>query len=548
MWRASLESRAAGKVSVLACVETVFAVALYWWIAIRWDTHWHLVTSVFVAPLLLLRSPESVAAGVRWFMKDWFGFELYEQWPKAKRWVWIAVMAIASFSFAHWLVGIAGLDERAQWGLFWSAALISMTTIAIAGAITSAIAGAVVVGPVADVIAAEGVGAITVSIAAVGAVAVAGAIAIIGAVAGAAAVGVAFVLAVRVRNHKRTAFGGTVAGAAVRGYGAAAGLALRAFLFRIAATLRFAPLGVTHIPSNWRENNLLTDILIPAELLPGIRAKRKRFALDGAFAHFQKREIGNRVYWVVLVPFLFLPAFLYRLNIKATAWFWWPLAFLLRPVKQPTVAEDQKEALCWPWTNPFQKLLFVGISLLSMAVLFVRHVDPVRWSRLSKVEGVWTPVKALLALDWSHFPPWHWAIFVSAVCGIGMLALAGGAVSCSVNKKWPPPGLGRKVKVMAGFRRVRSLATVALLLFSLGALFIAHTPWHAHVPLPVSWYGAMKKFYRVADPVKGAQAHPARELRAESVSDTIRHLHWFTKHRRERHRTSDGESVEHWTL
>ena len=211
----------------------------------------------------------------------------------------------------------------------------------------------------------------------------------------------------------------------------------------------------------------------------------------------------------IMIPFLFLPAFLYRLNIKATAWFWWPLAFLLRPVKQPTVEGDQKQALCWPWTNPFQKLLFVVISLLAMTVLFVRHVDPVRWSRLSKVEGVWTPVKALLALDWSHFPPWHWAIFVSAACGLAMLALAGGAVSCAANKKWPPPGLGWKVKTMEALVRVRSLATVALLLFSLGALFIAHTPWHAHVPLPTSWYSAMKKFYRVADPVEGAQANPA---------------------------------------
>ena len=78
VWRATLDSRAAGKVSVLACVETVFAVALNWWIAIRWDTHWHLVSSVFIAPLLLLRSPESIAAGVRWFLKDWFGFGSYE--------------------------------------------------------------------------------------------------------------------------------------------------------------------------------------------------------------------------------------------------------------------------------------------------------------------------------------------------------------------------------------------------------------------------------------------------------------------------------------
>src|SRR6185436_9213931 len=80
VWRASIASRAAGKVSVLACAETLFAVVLYWWIAIRWGTHVHLLTSVFIAPLLLLRSPESIEMGVRWFQKDWFGFKKYESW------------------------------------------------------------------------------------------------------------------------------------------------------------------------------------------------------------------------------------------------------------------------------------------------------------------------------------------------------------------------------------------------------------------------------------------------------------------------------------
>ncbi|MFN0067837.1 MAG: hypothetical protein ACKVYV_09395, partial [Limisphaerales bacterium] len=47
VWYATLASRAAGQVSVLACAETLFAVLLYWWIAIRYETHWHLVSSVF---------------------------------------------------------------------------------------------------------------------------------------------------------------------------------------------------------------------------------------------------------------------------------------------------------------------------------------------------------------------------------------------------------------------------------------------------------------------------------------------------------------------
>ncbi len=485
VWRASLESRAAGKVSVLACVETVLAVVLYWWIAIRWDTHWHLVTSVFVAPLLLLRSPESIAAGVRWFMRDWFGFESYKTWPKAKQRASIAsvstISVVTAFYFARWFSGIVMMEAKSGWGLFCCSVLI----VSVTGLVAAANLFAVALGRGATD---------TLMIVALKAACFAS---LLGALVAAFVVGAQSGVA-------ETIFGliavVVIICVGVLTVSPSAGFSLRALFSRICATVRFIPHGLCHLPSNWRENNLITDVCIPAELLPNIRRESVTFALDGFIVICWNRNAFIRPLMLLLIPILFLPAFLYRLNIKATAWFWWPLAFLLRPVKQPTVEGDQKEALCWPWTNPFQKLLFVGISLLAMAVLFARHVDPVRWSRLSKVEGVWTPVKALLALDWSHFPPWHWAIFVSAVCGLGMLALAGGAVSCAANKKWPPPGLGWKVKAMEALVRVRSLATVALLLFSLGALFIAHTPWHAHVPLPKSWYSAMKKFYRVSEP------------------------------------------------
>ncbi len=55
------------RLSILAIVETILAVVVYWAIAWIWDTHIHLLTSIIVAPLLLLRSPESTNKGVKWF-------------------------------------------------------------------------------------------------------------------------------------------------------------------------------------------------------------------------------------------------------------------------------------------------------------------------------------------------------------------------------------------------------------------------------------------------------------------------------------------------
>ncbi|OSM02550.1 hypothetical protein MAIT1_02714 [Magnetofaba australis IT-1] len=52
-------------------LETLLAVCAYWGIAWYWDTHIHLIVSICVAPLLLLRSEESVKLGAKWFVDYW---------------------------------------------------------------------------------------------------------------------------------------------------------------------------------------------------------------------------------------------------------------------------------------------------------------------------------------------------------------------------------------------------------------------------------------------------------------------------------------------
>jgi hypothetical protein len=241
VWHSTRETRAAGRVSVLACVETLFAVALYWWIAFRYDTHWHLVSSVFIAPLLLLRSPESMKLGVQWFLKDWFGFGSYKQWPRRKKLSLISVMALSSgvptYFLAHWLSHrwLPGLEG---WPLFgWAAAIGALSLV-----VAVAVAGAVV-GELATAVAVVGMAAVAV------------------AVTGAGAFAGAFLLAF-----------------AYMGMGP--GFAMRALYFRTTATLRFLPAGVRRLPENWRENNFLTDSFLPAELMPGIRDSNKAFCLD----------------------------------------------------------------------------------------------------------------------------------------------------------------------------------------------------------------------------------------------------------------------------
>src|SRR5262249_37668689 len=52
-----------------AILETVIAVPLYWWIALHTGVVLPLLVSVAVAPMVLLRSDQSVELGLKWFRR-----------------------------------------------------------------------------------------------------------------------------------------------------------------------------------------------------------------------------------------------------------------------------------------------------------------------------------------------------------------------------------------------------------------------------------------------------------------------------------------------
>ncbi len=66
-WYSTVESAENLEVSVLAAVESMCAVTLSLWLAWHCQTYTHLVGAIVIAPLLLLRTEESVELGLRWF-------------------------------------------------------------------------------------------------------------------------------------------------------------------------------------------------------------------------------------------------------------------------------------------------------------------------------------------------------------------------------------------------------------------------------------------------------------------------------------------------
>nr|VFK39554.1 MAG: hypothetical protein BECKSD772F_GA0070984_104312 [Candidatus Kentron sp. SD]VFK44747.1 MAG: hypothetical protein BECKSD772E_GA0070983_10438 [Candidatus Kentron sp. SD]VFK80384.1 MAG: hypothetical protein BECKSD772D_GA0070982_11091 [Candidatus Kentron sp. SD] len=70
-WTSTPKSVENNEPTWLALFETALAVVLYWGVAWWFDTHVHLLVSICMAPWLLLRSPESIEKGVRWFLAYW---------------------------------------------------------------------------------------------------------------------------------------------------------------------------------------------------------------------------------------------------------------------------------------------------------------------------------------------------------------------------------------------------------------------------------------------------------------------------------------------
>ena len=511
VWRATVRSRAAGKVSVLAWVETLLAVALYWWMAINWGTHWPLLGSVFLAPLLLLRSPESVKLCMRWFLQDGYGVKEFKDWPKGRRRWCVAgavVLGCAAFGVeCLWLTGLwnfrvldlphlRGMSGHGHTSYDLPGMFVDAMAVALAMAVGMAFAVALLGAGVGSAVAAK-------------TAACAGWL--LRAVVVAAVVLSAFVLAFRHAvmdagpNPVLPALGAAVTGSvpvvfaaavvlAGAVLGTALGLSLRAGVCRVAATLRCLPQGVRRLAWNWHESTFCVDSCVTAELLPGLRPECEALSLQGLVGRTAQ---GHRrgVRWV-LAPGLavlgFLAALVCRMQIKAACWFWWPLAYLLKPaLRHADRMEAQQQALCWPWEERGQRLLILVAALVPAVGVCALLMDEFGgyglWESFKNAEAGSAPValQLVLGMQWRHVPPWHWALLLMQICGLGMLWIADGACGHKARGTWTAyakAGMRRHYWRLRRLFRVRQWATVAFLLFGLGLCLVSFPELREWVP------------------------------------------------------------------
>jgi hypothetical protein len=122
VWRSTEESRAAGQASVLAVFETLVCVALYWVLLLWFGVTWHHWMILIATPLVLLRSEQSVALGVKWFNALWIEHNSVPL--RSYKGVGIAAVCFVVAGLAGWFLAANWIVGATGWVFFAKAMVI----------------------------------------------------------------------------------------------------------------------------------------------------------------------------------------------------------------------------------------------------------------------------------------------------------------------------------------------------------------------------------------------------------------------------------------
>jgi hypothetical protein len=322
--------------SVSAIIETVLAVLAYWWIAVHFETYLPLLMSAAIAPLVLLRSDQSVSLGLRWFAawetRIWSDHQSYNQLVPKERWRVKALVVSAAFlaGMTTYLLAQKFLGHNEGWSAFGYGFVIGWAAATLGAAVAVMVAG-VVTGPVPGAepgaLAMAGPGAMVAALAT-------GILALVNAKAG--VVAIVAMLAVAAQIALTIAIPVRSTGRAIRILlwfsplvvpGVTLGVFVVSLIVRLGATMRYILLGLRNLPRNFRRLVLCTSPLQTPELVPDLRPGGTSIALEHLWLRFQAERRSNDVvkrmvayiFYPLTTPFWFFTGWLYRVTLKSTA-------------------------------------------------------------------------------------------------------------------------------------------------------------------------------------------------------------------------------------
>lgn len=408
------ESIEAEKVSLLAVAEVIFSVAAYWWIAWYFDTYAHLLVSVLVAPIVLLRSGESAALGLKMFVTYLNQRDITMRSTKG----FLRVLSTITVAGATgWLAADWYLVGHEGWSLFGRTILF----LCFALNLGFAVAG-VEISDVRRLVEGEAISLVGTALV----VAVAAAVAVMAADAPLYAMAVVVqtismamllvVVTVTAERATLTAIMTLVILLVVPGLGV--GILFRSIVVRVIASLLHIHNGVGAFPKNWRRTLFHIDVLRAPELIPGLGKIKPEYSFSGIV---EKQILGGDYEFATRIGIAFLgfitfvPSLLYRYSVKSTCWLYLPLIYVAHLPKR---MRDINGKLVWIRSSPAKliEVIRLFIAAVTLAVAAAALVDATALRVILSAAGE-TPVSIfslLVVLDFSEIRPWQYFTLPSA--------------------------------------------------------------------------------------------------------------------------------------
>lgn len=359
VWRSTPESVQSRRVSVLACLEVVGSVAIYWWIAWQYETVLHLLLSVFIVPAVLLRSNSSVETS----KYLWIGassikkVHLYVTFP-------LALMAILSVILK---LGSVRLSTILLLSILVAASYYSILVLKPRkGALK------MYYDPLAKILfymsLMTGVPAFL----------------IYGVILSQA---LGFLLILLILN---------VAMALPFGFF----IWMKSIIVRAIANLIHVKEGVLEISKNWYRLSFSTDLFVQPELFPGIEDIDEENTLDSWLndAHGGPRN------WMLLVPLAawLVPVTLYRYSFKATCWFYLPMLYAIR-VPGRLRGLDGRKLLLRAFNRDLLEWSRFAMAVAALGIAGMAIVEPRLVQKLFQMRDLdvpITPYHYFFVIDW----------------------------------------------------------------------------------------------------------------------------------------------------
>ncbi|MBF0455552.1 MAG: hypothetical protein HQL72_12150 [Magnetococcales bacterium] len=444
-WISTPESVENGEPTVLAIIETVLAVTLYWWLAWAFDTHIHLLASIIVAPFLLLRSPESIKRGLEWFVG--YMYDEKEISPLRTPITFFGVVLFA-FSIAYLCTEMVSnnfLSTWSSWSSFGHDILIGFFALMVEFMVAFAILGERAK-KMPFVVALLIVGIFGIGIEVVGALGILVAILIIGGALNSMAAGAIFLLPI---------FSIPVG----------VGIWFRSIFVRFFATARHPIAGIISFGNNWRQIVWAVDSKHFPEIVPELGSQTENLSLKKFLQYVQSEDWNKRYISLVSYPIIFIPTMFYRWSLKSTCWLYLPLVYLI------SKTNGQSEFLVSTLHRSRGESARIWLAL---AVILSTVVTTFSYSQFATLKEAYAniPVPVYLwAFNLGDLAPWQWFSLVGAfMTGIIYFYVDRVVISWNLLKEREEKARPNPVQAnrLLWFARLRSISSVLAIFMALG--------------------------------------------------------------------------------